>query len=134
MLPRASMEIRDRRPLHGLPTTRLALGKNISNPSFLIGICIISFKKCTALLVTNIFRGKLILLMAAKGSGTIKIKKDSGNIISLVIFLPYKNKLIQKTSNIMEKPLIKNTPAKMLTRWIKNAAIINPKPQYVVSL
>ena len=85
--PNAIKEIKDLKPLHGLPTTKFPAGIVMLKPSLKIGMP----KKLiilTPIFATIIFNGKEITDMKAIGRGNINKRKSIENKISFVNAFP----------------------------------------------
>lgn len=106
--PRAINDMSDLSPLHGLPITRLPAEVLMLNPSLRTE----TPRKLTivtpALAAIN-FIGNDIAVRIARGRGNIKIKKASGNFISLVILFPKRKSEEPMIKKNMEEPDIENT-------------------------
>ena len=106
--PSAMKAIRDRRPLHGFPTSRVPAGMVMLNPSRITGIPN-KRTKSTPVLATSIFNGKETAEINAMGTGNMKIKNISGKRMIRVIFFPKRNRQRPMTKKNMENPEIEKT-------------------------
>jgi len=113
--PKARKAISERSPEHGFPTRRCPAGIKMLKPSAWTGMPIAPTNH-TPTLAANILSGRETMLINARGSGNIKIRKRRGNQINLHIFVPNKkraNPVARKKRDIPEMEKTYSTVPKM---------------------